>query len=335
MYNNVPKEARREIFDEVRMAHIPWHGNLNEADFLGRLYDLDDLWLDGNPSAASDPDYWIFADPVADLLNCSDESFFRFLSLMLYPPARSSRAERNTLLGIFNDHLKPYGYVMGEVGSLSEKPVYNVVNLEDDITSADQSGTSKLEDQNEGGSLEVTAAEVPKPGDEKLSTSPAPKAFVSYSGDSKERKAWVRDLAEKLVSDGVDVELDHWGLQPGDDIALFIETSIRENNHILAICTPSYKYKSELRKGGAGYEGTIITAEILKSSGEDIAEDMKKQIVPIWREGSWDEAAPPWLVGRDRIDLREEDDDEYNRLLKAIHGESPKRPPLGPKPIFE
>ena len=80
--------------------------------------------------------------------------------------------------------------------------------------------------------------------------------------------------------------------------------------------------------------GMKLQKVMLKSSTKRTAEEMRKQIIPIWREGTWEDAAPPWLSTRDRIDLREESEDEYTKLLRAIHGEWPKRPPLGPKPKF-
>jgi len=50
------------------------------------------------------------------------------------------------------------------------------------------------------------------------SSSPAqlsPKAFISYSWDSDEHKAWVLQLATRLVNNGVDVTLDRWDIHLG------------------------------------------------------------------------------------------------------------------------
>ena len=46
-----------------------------------------------------------------------------------------------------------------------------------------------------------------------------PTAFISYSWESEAHKAWVRQLAEKLRSQGVKVILDQWELMP-EEIAL-------------------------------------------------------------------------------------------------------------------
>jgi TIR domain len=83
-----------------------------------------------------------------------------------------------------------------------------------------------------------------------------PRAFASYSWDSKEHKEWVKDLATRLRSDGVDVTLDQWKVVPGEQLPKFMETAIRENSYVLIICTPNYKKKSDERKGGVGYLGS-------------------------------------------------------------------------------
>jgi len=43
-----------------------------------------------------------------------------------------------------------------------------------------------------------------------------PTTFISYSWESEELKSWVKDLATKLRSNGIDVKLDQWEVVPGD-----------------------------------------------------------------------------------------------------------------------
>jgi hypothetical protein len=66
-------------------------------------------------------------------------------------------------------------------------------------------------------------------------TRPTPKAFISYAWEGKELQAWVRELAVRLRGDGVDVTLDQWALQPGDQLPTFMENSVRDNDYILII----------------------------------------------------------------------------------------------------
>lgn len=154
-----------------------------------------------------------------------------------------------------------------------------------------------------------------------------PKVFVSYSWDDDEHKNWVRGLATELRRDGVDVILDHWHLAPGDQLPKFMETSVRENDFVIMICTPKYKYKSDNRVGGVGYEGDIITAEIYQAGN-------RRKFIPILRGEDWGLSAPSWLVGSYYIDLRGNTyySSSYKELVNTIHGRGPVAPPIGIAP---
>ena len=88
------------------------------------------------------------------------------------------------------------------------------------------------------------------------------KASISYSWDDDGHKTWVATLASKLREDGVTTILDQWHAVPGDQLPEFMEKQIRESDYVLIICTPNYRLKSDGRKGGVGYEGDIMTAEV-------------------------------------------------------------------------
>ena len=53
-----------------------------------------------------------------------------------------------------------------------------------------------------------------------------PKIFISYSWSSSSHERWVLELAERLVSDGVDVTLDKWDLKEGQDKFSFMESMV-------------------------------------------------------------------------------------------------------------
>jgi len=131
-------------------------------------------------------------------------------------------------------------------------------------------------------------------------TLPVPKAFTSYSWDSEPHKAWVHDFAKHLRVDGVHTTLDQWHLEPGDQLPAFMERSIRESDYVLVVCTPRYAERSNARTGAVGYEGDVMTAEMLTKPNS-------KKFIAIYRSGpSWAEAAPSWLLGKYRVDLRGE-----------------------------
>ena len=156
-----------------------------------------------------------------------------------------------------------------------------------------------------------------------------PKAFISYSWDDDAHREWVKQLAIRLRADGVDVTLDRWHAAPGDQIPAFMERAVRENDFVIAVCTPRFKEKSDGRGGGVGYEGDIMTAYAF--TGGD-----KRKFIPVLRRGSWDEAAPTWLLGRAKIDLSGDpySESEYEELLRTLHGAREEAPPIGPRPNF-
>jgi|GEM_PF-383715 len=154
-----------------------------------------------------------------------------------------------------------------------------------------------------------------------------PKVFISYSWDSEAHKSWTKHLAARLRSDGVDVTLDQWSVIPGDQLPKFMETAIRDNSYVVIICTPNYKLKSDQRKGGVGYEGDIMTAEVLTARND-------RKFIAILRSGSWDSAMPSWLKGKYSIDLSAEpySGEQYSDLLVTLHNMREQAPPIGRPP---
>ncbi len=142
-----------------------------------------------------------------------------------------------------------------------------------------------------------------------------PSLFISYSWEDVEHREWVAALAERLRADGVNVRLDQWLLQPGARLPHFMESAIRDSDFVLVVCTPAYKAACDSRTGGVGYEGDVLTSEILTGSNHD-------KFIPVLRKGNWNEAGPSWALGRWYLDLRGTPYREaaYQRLLRALFG---------------
>jgi hypothetical protein len=157
--------------------------------------------------------------------------------------------------------------------------------------------------------------------------STAPSTFISYSWDDDAHRTWVRELGTRLRGDGVDVVLDQWHTAPGDQLPEFMERAIRDNQYVLIVCTPGYKRRADARTGGVGYEGDIITGEVVTSRNH-------RKFIPVLRSGEWTSAAPTWLAGKYFVDLRGApySDAHYSDLVATLHGDRVKAPPLGPKP---
>ena len=88
----------------------------------------------------------------------------------------------------------------------------------------------------------------------------SPRVFISYAWED-DIKVWVRMLADRLISDGIDAYIDQYDLNLGDRLPKFMEEQIISADYVLIICTPEYKNKTNARIGGAGYEGHIISAD--------------------------------------------------------------------------
>jgi len=159
-----------------------------------------------------------------------------------------------------------------------------------------------------------------------------PKVFISYSHDDKDHKAWVAKLATRLREKGVDVILDQWDTEPGDDMAKFMESGVRDADRVLMICTEKYVRKVDDGKGGAGYEAMIVSAELIADQGV-------RKFVPVVRQTAKKRVVPTALGTRKYIDLSEdiEDPEEpFGELLESIHRViTRKKPPLGPNPFAQ
>ena len=91
-----------------------------------------------------------------------------------------------------------------------------------------------------------------------------PKVFVSYSHDSDVHKQWVLDLASRLRNNGVDVVLDVWDLNEGDDKYAFMEKTVTDESvtPVLVFSDAEYASKANARKAGVGTESQIISREV-------------------------------------------------------------------------
>lgn len=150
------------------------------------------------------------------------------------------------------------------------------------------------------------------------------KVFISYSWDDQNHINWVKEFSACLRSHGFDVTLDQWHLIPGDQLTEFMEKSVRESDYVLVVCTQKYKERSNKREGGVGYEGDIITSEILTNKNH-------RKFIPILRQPPWDNSAPTWMKGKYYIDLSSPSiyQENFDRLISTLNGASTMAPPIG------
>jgi hypothetical protein len=161
-----------------------------------------------------------------------------------------------------------------------------------------------------------------------------PKAFISYSWTSPEHENWVKSLAERLVSDGIDVILDKWELREGQDKYAFMERMVTDETvtKVLAICDKQYAEKADKRKGGVGTESQIISKEVYEKV------DQKKFIAIVTGYDEKGKAyVPTYFASRIFIDMTTEEKlyENYDRLLRAIFDKPlDVKPSLGTPPSY-
>lgn len=176
----------------------------------------------------------------------------------------------------------------------------------------------------------LSAPPSPNPARVSRSATAAPRAFLSYSWDGQEHQQWVNEFAERLQGEsGVEIIFDRWHLNPGDDKLQFMEQAVVDSNFVIVVCTPTYAERANKRQGGVGYESMVITAELA-------AHILTNKFIPVLRKGTWTSSLPVYLKSRMGVNLSDEPyhEDEYERLLRVLHGEPIQPPPLGSKPDF-
>ena len=128
-----------------------------------------------------------------------------------------------------------------------------------------------------------------------------PKVFISYSWTAKDK---ARNLAERLLADGVDVVMDIYDLKEGMEKYAFMQRIVSDPSveRVLILCNKAYKEKADNFEGGVGDEAMIISPELYGKVEQ-------QKFIPIVLEK--DEEGRPYLpvILKARI---------YSRLCKNV-----------------
>lgn len=135
LQGDLTKTTRRNIVDGLIIEKADWSGSLNELEFLGRLFDLEELPSNDHrfETAAGDiwqhrinnddwDNEWIYTDRRLNLLGCPAALFLRFLCEMIHPVVRPDRNEALKMLGHFNDQLRVDGWELVEQEKIAGRP---------------------------------------------------------------------------------------------------------------------------------------------------------------------------------------------------------------------
>jgi hypothetical protein len=150
--------------------------------------------------------------------------------------------------------------------------------------------------------------------------------FLSYTWEDEVHNEWVLSLADNLVQSGIVVIFDRYDLGIGDNFQVFMEHGVAKANKVLLIFTPQYKEKALARKGGAGYEYSLVNAELL----ETLANNNK--FLPILRKGDVNSSIPPIYKQYIYCDMRDDSkfDQNFKDLYFAILGKKQVTRPASP-----
>lgn len=158
-----------------------------------------------------------------------------------------------------------------------------------------------------------------------------PKIFISYSWSSSDR---VKELAERLINDGVDVIIDIGDLKEGQDKYAFMERCVTDDSitKVLMICDKKYADKANKREGGVGDETIVISPEIYGKVKQE-------KFVPVIfeRDEDGNEYVPAYLKSRIYIDFSNDDrfEENYDKLLRNLYSKPEwKKPALGKMPEY-
>lgn len=168
---------------------------------------------------------------------------------------------------------------------------------------------------------------------EKIQT---PKVFISYSWTTPEHADWVRELATELMDNQVDVILDQWELEEGQDKFEFMERMVTDEDvdKVIIVSDERYSRRADNRQGGVGTETQIISPELYERVN---SEKPQEKFVALVTEKRDDGKAylPTYLRGRIYIDMStpEMRVDKFDELLRWTFDQPlHEKPELGKAP---
>ncbi|EFJ2771263.1 TPA: TIR domain-containing protein [Escherichia coli] len=161
-----------------------------------------------------------------------------------------------------------------------------------------------------------------------------PKVFISYSWSSPAHKERVKAIADRLLSDGVDVVIDIYDLKEGNDKNAFMEKMIVDKSitNVLVMCDSVYAKKADNKQSGVGTESQIISQQVYTKVEQS-------KFIPIVCE--FDENSEPclpvFMSSLIWIDLStpEKENQNWERLVRLLNGKPADiKPKLGKRPSY-
>ena len=128
-------KVRLNIIDYLTIERIRWTGDLNDVEFLQRVFDLRslpshdtrfndakrDIWQHRVYNHDWDDD-WIYKDRRLDFLHVPTDIFLHFVCQIVHPVVRSDLNESRKLVQHFNEQLQLDGWQIVEEGEIAGHP---------------------------------------------------------------------------------------------------------------------------------------------------------------------------------------------------------------------
>ena len=161
-----------------------------------------------------------------------------------------------------------------------------------------------------------------------------PKVFISYSWSSESHRELVRNWADRLLTDGVQVVLDQYELKEGHDKYAFMEKMVTDPSvtHVLIISDRMYSEKADARKAGVGTESQIISQEVYEKVEQS-------KFIPIICELTMEgePCLPRFIKTRIGINFSSPElvNDNWERLIRLLFGKPAfQKPDVGQPPAY-
>lgn len=161
-----------------------------------------------------------------------------------------------------------------------------------------------------------------------------PKVFISYSWSSQQHQLRVKEWADRLIADGVDVILDLYDLKEGHDKFAFMERMVTDQSvsHVLVICDKTYASKADSRKAGVGTESQIISKEVYEK-----VEQSKFIPIACEFETGGNPFLPTFFKSRIWINFSSDEavNENWEQLVRLLFGKPQhEKPRLGKPPTY-
>ncbi len=166
---------------------------------------------------------------------------------------------------------------------------------------------------------------------QEASDTPRPKVFISYSWSSPSHRDQVREFADRLLNDGVEVIIDQYDLVEGQDKYHFMEQMATDPSvtHVLVFLDRAYAEKADTRKAGVGTESQIMSKEVYDKVGQT-------KFIPVFCESDpdGDYYVPQFFKTRIGFDFTsaERVNESWEKLIRFLFGKPALVKPAVGKP---